>query len=49
MTGRPSINVPCGMEDDLPIGMMVIGRRYDELTVLQISDTFERIGDWRDM
>ena len=49
MTGHPSINVPCGMEGGLPIGMMVTGRRYDDLTVLQLSDTFEGIGDWRDM
>ena len=36
-SGHPAINVPCGTVDDLPIGMMLIGRRYDEATVLRAA------------
>ena len=47
VTGHPSVSVPCGMEDDLPIGMMITGRRFDDLTVLQVADAVEKSGDWK--
>jgi amidase len=37
------------MVDGLPIGLMLIGRKFDEATVLQGSDAFEASGDWRGM
>ena len=46
-TGHPSISVPCGMADDLPIGMMITGRHFDDLTVLQVADAVEKSGDWQ--
>lgn len=48
-TGHPAITLPCGMVDGLPIGLMLIGRKFDEATVLQASDAFEASGDWRGM
>jgi amidase len=41
-SGHPAINVPCGKADGLPIGMMLIGRRYDDATVLRAAAAFER-------
>ena len=41
-SGHPAINVPCGNSDDLPIGMMLIGRRYDDATVLRGAAAFQR-------
>jgi amidase len=41
-SGHPAMSVPCGMADGLPIGMMLIGRRYDEATVLRAAASFER-------
>jgi amidase len=41
-SGHPAINVPCGSADDLPIGMMLIGRRYDEAMVLRGAAAFHR-------
>jgi len=35
MTGHPAISVPCGKSDGLPIGMMLIGHRFDEALVLR--------------
>jgi amidase len=40
-SGHPAISMPCGMADGLPIGMMLIGRRYDEATVLRAAASFE--------
>jgi amidase len=48
-SGHPGMNVPCGKSDDLPIGLMLIGRRYDEATVLRAAAAFERIGAWSKM
>jgi len=47
VTGHPAISVPCGMEDGLPIGMMIVGRHFDDGTVLQVADAVEKIGDWK--
>ena len=47
VTGHPSASVPCGMEDGLPIGMMITGRHFDDLTVLQVADAVEKSGDWK--
>jgi amidase len=37
------------MIDGLPVGLMLIGRKFDEATVLQASDAFETSGDWKRM
>lgn len=48
-SGHPGMNVPCGMEDGLPIGLMLVGRRYDEATVLRAAAAFEKLGNWMKM
>ena len=35
------------MEDNLPIGMMITGGHFDDLTVLQFADAVEKSADWR--
>jgi amidase len=46
VTGHPAISLPCGMEDGRPIGMMLVGRAYDEATIFRAAAAFERAGDW---
>ena len=46
VTGHPAISLPCGMEDERPIGMMLVGRAYDEATIFRAAAAFERSGDW---
>jgi amidase len=46
VTGHPAISIPCGMEGGLPIGVMLIGRHWDESTIYCASDAFEKSGDW---
>lgn len=42
MTGHPAITIPCGRDDDgLPIGLMLVGNRFDDGTVLAVADTLE--------
>jgi amidase len=47
VSGHPAMTVPCAKVDDLPVGMMLIGRRCDEATVLRAAAAFEALGDWR--
>lgn len=49
VTGHPAMSIPCGMSDGLPIGMMLVGRRYQESTIYQAAGAFEQAGDWRTM
>ena len=41
VTGHPAMNVPCGAHDGLPIGMMIVGKRFDEATVLRVARACE--------
>ncbi len=49
MTGQPVASIPCGFtRDNLPIGMQIVGRRYDEGLVLKASAAFEKAQPWAD-
>ncbi|MFX1456971.1 MAG: amidase [Promethearchaeota archaeon] len=49
MTGLPAASIPCGWtKGGLPIGMQIIGRRFDEKTVLQMARAFEELTPWQD-
>jgi amidase len=43
ITGHPAISVPAGLVDGLPVGMMIIGKRFDDATVLKVADAFESL------
>ena len=48
MSGNPAASIPCGWSNDgLPIGMQIVGKKYDELTVLQVSKAFEELAPWQ--
>lgn len=46
VTGHPAMSVPCALRDGLPVGMMLIGRRYGEATLYRAAHAFERALDW---
>ena len=47
MTGNPAASAPCGSSSDgLPIGLHIVGRRLDEVTVLQASAALEQARPW---
>jgi aspartyl-tRNA(Asn)/glutamyl-tRNA(Gln) amidotransferase subunit A len=49
ISGHPAATIPCGWSSEgLPIGMQIVGKRFDELTVLQVSKAFEDISPWQD-
>jgi len=47
LNGLPALSVPCGFTPaGLPMGLMIVGRRWAERTVLRIGDTFQKLTDW---
>lgn len=49
-TGHPAASVPAGKTDDgLPVGMQIVGRQYEDDSVLAASAAFERERPWHDM
>ncbi|HEX7067605.1 MAG TPA: Asp-tRNA(Asn)/Glu-tRNA(Gln) amidotransferase subunit GatA [Candidatus Limnocylindria bacterium] len=49
IAGLPGISVPCGLSDGLPVGLQVIGRAFDEATVLRVADAYERAAGFADL
>ena len=48
-SGNPAASVPCGFTPDgLPVGLQIVGRRFDDLGVLQASAAFEAARPWAD-
>jgi aspartyl-tRNA(Asn)/glutamyl-tRNA(Gln) amidotransferase subunit A len=47
LTGMPAISVPCGFDrDDLPIGLQLAARPFDEATLLRAAHAYESIHQW---
>jgi len=46
-THHPAISIPCAMSDGLPVGLMLIGKHFDEGTLYRLAYAFEQSGDWR--
>ena len=49
ITGQPAASVPCGFDHNgLPIGLQIVGRWRDDVTVLRASAAFEALAPWAD-
>jgi len=42
LAGVPAISVPCGFADGLPVGLQIIGKAFDEATVLRVAHAYEQ-------
>jgi amidase len=42
VSGHPACSVPAGVVNGLPTGMMIVGKRFDDATVLRVANTFEQ-------
>ena len=49
ITGHPSMSIPCGLSDGLPVGLMLTGKHYDESTIYRAAHAFEQDEDWRSL
>jgi aspartyl-tRNA(Asn)/glutamyl-tRNA(Gln) amidotransferase subunit A len=46
MAGIPGVAVPCGFSDGLPVSLQVLGKAFDEATILKVAHAYERATDW---
>ena len=47
LVGFPALSLPCGRgADGLPVGLQIIGRPFDEATVLQVGHAYEQATAW---
>jgi aspartyl-tRNA(Asn)/glutamyl-tRNA(Gln) amidotransferase subunit A len=49
LAGVPAISVPCGLADGLPVGLQIIGKPFDERTVLRAAHAFESQTGFHDL
>ncbi|NEV02170.1 amidase [Bradyrhizobium uaiense] len=49
ITHHPAMSLPCGMVDGLPVGLMLVGRMFEESTIYRAAHAFEQAGDWKKM
>jgi aspartyl-tRNA(Asn)/glutamyl-tRNA(Gln) amidotransferase subunit A len=46
LSGLPALTVPCGFSQGLPIGLQLVGRPFEEVTVLQAGYAYEQATEW---
>jgi len=46
LAGIPGISVPCGFVDNMPVGLQIMGRAFDEERVFQVAHAYEQATDW---
>lgn len=45
--GQPALSIPIGFDGDgLPLGMQIIGREFEDATVLRVGAAYQAITDW---
>ncbi|HEY2592448.1 MAG TPA: amidase, partial [Chloroflexota bacterium] len=48
LIGLPALALPCGFSSDgLPLSMQIVGKPFDEATVLRTGDAYQRAVDWQ--
>jgi aspartyl-tRNA(Asn)/glutamyl-tRNA(Gln) amidotransferase subunit A len=48
LAGVPALSLPCGLSPEgLPIGFQLIGKTFDEATILRTAFAYERATTWR--
>ena len=42
LAGLPAISIPAGLSEKMPVGLQIIGKRFDEEMLFRIGDAFEK-------
>ena len=48
LAGLPAISLPCGFVNNLPVGMQLIGKRFDEASLFKIGKVYEEAANWNE-
>ncbi len=46
LAGIPALNVPCGFAQELPVGLQLMGRPFEEETLLRVGHAYQQATDW---
>jgi aspartyl-tRNA(Asn)/glutamyl-tRNA(Gln) amidotransferase subunit A len=46
LTGSPALSVPIGFESDLPLAFQIVGKPFDEATVMRVGHAFEQATEY---
>src|SRR5690606_964717 len=46
MAGIPGVAVPCGFAHGMPVSLQLLGRAFDEATVLRVAHAYEQAAGW---
>jgi aspartyl-tRNA(Asn)/glutamyl-tRNA(Gln) amidotransferase subunit A len=46
LAGLPALSMPAGFMNQLPVGVQLIGRHFDEGTLLNTAHQFQQVTDW---
>jgi aspartyl-tRNA(Asn)/glutamyl-tRNA(Gln) amidotransferase subunit A len=47
LAGLPALSLPCGFDSEgMPIGLQIIGKHFDEATVLRLAYAYEQATEW---
>jgi aspartyl-tRNA(Asn)/glutamyl-tRNA(Gln) amidotransferase subunit A len=46
LAGLPAVSVPAGFSENLPVGMQVMGKQWDEQTVFNVGHAFQQVTQW---
>ncbi|PKM80680.1 MAG: Asp-tRNA(Asn)/Glu-tRNA(Gln) amidotransferase GatCAB subunit A [Firmicutes bacterium HGW-Firmicutes-13] len=49
MAGLPAVSIPCGFIKGLPVGLQIIGKPFDEGTIIKVASAFEGTVNFNDM
>ena len=46
LAGVPAISIPCGFDNNMPVGLQIIGKYFEEGTIYRVADAFEKATDF---
>ena len=46
LAGLPAMSTPCGMVDNLPVGLHLVGPHWAEGRLLQVAHQYQQLTDW---
>ena len=46
IAGVPAISIPAGFDNNLPVGMQIIGKPFAEETILRVAHAYEQATEW---
>ena len=46
LAGVPAISIPCGFDNNMPVGLQIIGKYFEEGTIYRVADAFEKVTDF---